>query len=89
MKMDLAATADLKDLVLACFQSAAEDIKTAAAFAIGHLAVGNMTTYLPVVLQAVDSSKHQYLLLAALKEVIVVHADSSLSFEAYLDQVLL
>lgn len=84
---ELADSWELKDLILAAFESPSEEVKTAAAFALGGVAVGNMAMYLPVLLQAVESSKHQYLLLAALKEVIVVHVNSALSFEAYLSQV--
>lgn len=87
-RSDLASKTNLKDLVLSCFESASEEIKSAAAFALGNLAVGNMPAFLPVVLQPAHSTKNQYLLLAALKEVIVVHASSGLSFEVYLEQVL-
>ena len=88
---DLAAAApstNLKDLILGCFESGSEETKSAAAFALGHLAVGNMESFLPVVLQAVESNRQQYLLLAALKEIIVIHANSGMDFTMYLEAVL-
>ena len=79
---------DLKEVIMNCFEAGSEDTKAAAAFALGHLAVGGMATYLPLILQAVDSTRHQYLLLSALKETIVVHVKKGLHFEPYLDTVL-
>ena len=80
--------AQLKDLILACFESGSEETKAAAAYALGRLAVGSMVAFLPVVLQAVESNKQQYLLLASLKEIILVHANQGLDFAPYLDSVL-
>lgn len=78
----------LKDLIMACFDSKLEGSKIAAAYALGCLAVGNMSTYLPVILTSIENTKHQYLLLAALKEIIVVHAIKGMDFSAYLNAVL-
>lgn len=78
----------LKDLIMACFDSKLEGSKIAAAYALGCLAVGNMSTYLPVILTSIENTKHQYLLLAALKEIIVVHATKGMDFSAYLNAVL-
>jgi cullin-associated NEDD8-dissociated protein 1 len=83
-----AVAVDLKALILTCFDSHAEETKTAAAFALGHLAVGNMANFLPALLQSLPGSKHQYLLLASLKEIILVHADTGLSFDAFVQDVL-
>ena len=53
---------------------ASEDIKGAAALALGGVAVGNLSVYLPPLLSAVRSKaaapKDQYLLLRALDTVI-------------------
>lgn len=55
-------------MILQAFSSPNEDIKTAASFALGAVAVGNLTHYLPFVLKEIDSqSKRQYLLLHSLK----------------------
>ena len=84
-----AAGAQLKDLILACFESGSEETKAAAAYALGRVAVGSMSVFLPVVLQAVESNRQQqYLLLASLKEIIIVHANQALDFAPYLDSVL-
>jgi cullin-associated NEDD8-dissociated protein 1 len=50
------------------------------------MAVGDMPENLPSLLQALPSSKHQYLLLAALKEVLVYHVETEVSFEEFRDQ---
>jgi len=85
---DLGSTEGLKDIVLACFDSRSEDTKSAAAYALGHLAVGSMDTFLTIVLQALESNRQQYLLLASLKEIIVVHANKQIDFSPYVDSVV-
>lgn len=45
-------------------------MKSAASYALGSIAVGNLPEYLPFVLQEISSSKRQYLLLHSLKEII-------------------
>lgn len=82
------AVATLRDLLLQCFEDSTEDIKSATAFALGNIAVRNMETFLPVLLQESSSTKHKYLLLVALKETISVHLSSRQSFDQYLDLVL-
>lgn len=82
------SSTDLKALILTCFDSHAEETKTAAAYALGHLAVGNMITYLPAILETLPGSKHQYLLLASLKEIFLVHADKEMPFEDFMSNVL-
>eukprot|EP01038_Epipyxis_sp_PR26KG_P006809 gene6809-9325_t len=91
---DLSNISELKNLILNCFESPSEDTKLAAAYALGHIAVGNMQYFLPLVLSNESSTsinintRHQYLLLAALKEVIILYANKNLDFESYLPQVL-
>lgn len=85
---DLSSVPNLQSLVLGCFESRSEDTKLAAAYALGHIAVGNMQAFLPLVLQQSDSSKHQYLLLAALKETVTVFANRSADFSPYMSAVL-
>lgn len=45
-------------------------MKSAASYALGSIAVGNLPEYLPFVLQEITASKRQYLLLHSLKEII-------------------
>jgi len=81
---DLSGIPNLKEILLSGFESAAEDTKLSAAYALGHVAVGNMQTFLPIILQASSSSKHQYLLLVSLKELVVVFANQQLDFAPHL-----
>lgn len=54
------------------FQSPSEEIKAAASYALGNIAVGNLAQYLPFILSQIDrQAKLQYLLLHSLKEVRV------------------
>jgi len=58
----------------ACLEAPAEELRAAAAFALGCVAAGSVDTYLPlIVAQVADPSQsgHHYLLLQALKELIV------------------
>jgi len=47
-------------------------MKSAAAFAIGSMSVGNLAKYLPLIINEIKQQpKRQYLLLSALKEVLL------------------
>jgi cullin-associated NEDD8-dissociated protein 1 len=96
---DIELASRLKNAIDTCFEEGSEDIRSATAFALGRLAVGSMSIFLPIVLEACSGegkgdNKHQYLLLVALKETIVVHvsstsqSSSALSFTPYLETVL-
>ncbi|CAM9481770.1 unnamed protein product, partial [Ectocarpus sp. 8 AP-2014] len=74
---DLSRVKNLQGIILGRFEGGNEETKTAAAYSLGHVAVGNMAMYLPGILDAFEKSvKHQYLLLSSLKEVIVCHANT-------------
>ncbi|CAM9429024.1 unnamed protein product, partial [Choristocarpus tenellus] len=78
-----------RGIILSTFETGIEETKTAAAYSLGHMAVGNMTKYLPVILDTLEKSRHQYLLLSSLKEVIICHSQAEgLDFSVYVDQVL-
>ncbi|CAM9970460.1 unnamed protein product [Ascophyllum nodosum] len=87
---DLSSVKNLQEIILRRFEGGSEETKTAAAYSLGHVCVGNMKMYLPGILSAfMKSVKHQYLLLSSLKEVIVCHANTEgLDFSPYVDQVL-
>ncbi|CAM9727695.1 unnamed protein product [Chrysoparadoxa australica] len=86
---DLGKMKGLKKILLDGFDSGDEETKTAAAYALGHVAVGSMETFLPVILESMNDSKHQYLLLSALKEVITCHAAcTGRDFASYSSQIL-
>lgn len=58
-------------------EGASEDIKACAAYALGHVCIGSMASFLPLLLNAFEGTdstrKTQYLLLSSLKEIIIYH----------------
>uniref|UniRef100_A0A8C7ITY8 Cullin associated and neddylation dissociated 1 n=1 Tax=Oncorhynchus kisutch TaxID=8019 RepID=A0A8C7ITY8_ONCKI len=61
----------LKTVILDAFSSSSEEVKSAASYALGSIAVGNLPEYLPFVLGEISGQpKRQYLLLHSLKEII-------------------
>ncbi|XP_022716324.1 cullin-associated NEDD8-dissociated protein 1-like isoform X3 [Durio zibethinus] len=71
-RKDLSSHAHIETIIIESFQSPFEEIKSAASYALGNIAVGNLSKYLPFILDQIDNQqKKQYLLLHSLKEVIV------------------
>ncbi|KAG2656249.1 hypothetical protein PVAP13_1KG070300 [Panicum virgatum] len=71
-RKDLSNHVHIENIVIESFQSPFEEIKSAASYALGNIAVGNLSKYLPFILDQIDNQqKKQYLLLHSLKEVIV------------------
>lgn len=69
-RKDLSSHAHIENIVIESFQSPFEEIKSAASYALGNIAVGNLSKYLPFILDQIDhQQKKQYLLLHSLKEV--------------------
>jgi len=72
---DLSAEqATLLPALTATFESSAEEVKSAGAFALGSIASGNVGAYLPLLIEQIADPKraaHHYLLLQALKELIL------------------
>lgn len=80
--MDLSDKPRLKTVIINAFSSDSEDIKSAASYALGHITVGNLTVFLPFILQEIEkNAKRQYLLLHSLKEVISCQSIDSKSIE--------
>ncbi|KAJ7551601.1 hypothetical protein O6H91_06G021400 [Diphasiastrum complanatum] len=70
-RKDLHSHINLEGVIIRSFQSPSEEIKSAASYALGNIAVGNLSKYLTFILSQIDNqSKLQYLLLHSLKEVI-------------------
>ncbi|XP_024383560.1 cullin-associated NEDD8-dissociated protein 1 isoform X1 [Physcomitrium patens] len=70
-RRDLSSHSNIEGVVIRSFQSPSEEIKAAASYALGNIAVGNLAQYLPFILSQIDrQAKLQYLLLHSLKEVI-------------------
>lgn len=69
-RKDLSSHSNIEGVVIGSFQSPSEEIKAAASYALGNIAVGNLAQYLPFILNQIDrQAKLQYLLLHSLKEV--------------------
>lgn len=79
---------NIGETIMHCFKNGAEDIKAAAAYALGHISVRNMNLLLPMLSQAVANGEYQYLLFSALKETIVVHARNGISLDGFLSSML-
>lgn len=80
---------DVKPVILENFNSSNEDIKSAAAYALGSICVGNKSEYLGTIVQGLEEGKTPYLLLTALREVIAHHGTSvDDGFSASIDRVL-
>lgn len=81
--------ADVKATLLAHFASSGEEVKAAAAYALGSICVGNMAEYLDTIMQQLEHGANSYLLLSSLREVISDHAASPQhGFTVYVDRVL-
>ncbi|KAJ3020912.1 Cullin-associated NEDD8-dissociated protein 1 [Thoreauomyces humboldtii] len=82
--MDLSAKhPNVDQTVLALFASSSEEIKQAAAFALGNIALGNLKRFMPVVLQTVrEGGKRRYLVLVSLKEIITRFSHHEASTES-------
>ncbi|XP_021751471.1 cullin-associated NEDD8-dissociated protein 1-like [Chenopodium quinoa] len=82
-RKDLSSHAHIENIVIDSFQSPFEEIKSAASYALGNIAVGNLSKYLPFILDQIDhQQKKQYLLLHSLKEVIVRQSTDKAEFQA-------
>ncbi|KAG7031344.1 Cullin-associated NEDD8-dissociated protein 1, partial [Cucurbita argyrosperma subsp. argyrosperma] len=81
-RKDLSLHVHIENIVIESFQSPFEEIKSAASYALGNIAVGNLSKYLPFILDQIDNQqKKQYLLLHSLKEVIVRQSVDKAEFQ--------
>eukprot|EP01119_Soliformovum_irregulare_P025203 TRINITY_DN9265_c1_g3_i1.p1 TRINITY_DN9265_c1_g3~~TRINITY_DN9265_c1_g3_i1.p1 ORF type:complete len:1236 (-),score=487.10 TRINITY_DN9265_c1_g3_i1:55-3762(-) len=91
-RTDLSAQGQLQSNILACFDSSNEEIRQAASFALGNIAVGSLEKYLPQILQEIQKNpKIKYLLMHSLREIIVRQSASKEGVEGlkkYQDTVL-
>lgn len=75
--VDLSELPEVLPSVLSSLSSNCEEVKSAAAYSLGHLSCGNLTTFLPFVLHEIQTNpKRQYLLLHSLKEMISLQSQS-------------
>ncbi|GMH24451.1 hypothetical protein Nepgr_026294 [Nepenthes gracilis] len=89
-RKDLSSHAHIENIIIESFQSPFEEIKSAASYALGNIAVGNLPKYLPFILDQIDNQqKKQYLLLHSLKEVIVRQSVDKAEFQdSSVDKIL-
>ncbi|KAG8364032.1 hypothetical protein BUALT_Bualt19G0084000 [Buddleja alternifolia] len=81
-RKDLSSHEHIENIITESFQSPFEEIKSAASYALGKIAVGNLPKYLPFILDKIDNQqKKQYLLLHSLKEVIVRQSVDKADFD--------
>jgi cullin-associated NEDD8-dissociated protein 1 len=71
---DLSQDSNVQELLFEAFENNTDDVKGAAALALGRVAVGNRDAYLPLITSRLEGEtvEHQYSLLQSLREVIVV-----------------
>lgn len=80
--IDLSPISDLKEILLASFSPPSEEVKSAASYALGSVAIGNLTYFLPFILKEIQNTpKRQYLLLHSLKEIISSQSTNPTSIE--------
>jgi len=76
--IDLSNTPNLKASLLGSFSHLSEEVKSAASYALGNVALGNLQEYLPFILNEIETQpRRQYLLLHSLKEVISAQSTST------------
>ncbi|RUS15704.1 armadillo-type protein, partial [Endogone sp. FLAS-F59071] len=87
---DLSSHSMLHTTVLELFSAQSEEVKSAAAFALGNISVGNVPKYLPIIIAEIkDQPKRRYLLLHALKELITRYSlkEGGDSLGTYSDEI--
>lgn len=73
------ASGRLLAIFMGCFEASSEDVKHAAAYALGRASFGAQTVFLPALVNVLETNKEkkQYLLLSALREFIRCNLDAS------------
>merc|ERR1712106_283964 len=75
---DLSQLGELKPAILTAFNHTSEEVKSAASYTLGNIALGNLAEYLPFILHEIETQpRRQYLLLHNLKEVISAQSVST------------
>lgn len=72
---DLSSDKNLLETVFAQYDAATEEVKGAAAFAVGNMAVGNLPAFLPIIETGLRDEKNCRLSLLAIKE-LITHGSS-------------
>ncbi|KAI9276714.1 armadillo-type protein [Phascolomyces articulosus] len=86
-RVNLSSIGNIQEHILQLFAAQSEEVKFAAAFALGNISVGNLEQYLPlIVAQIKEQPKRRYLLLHALKE-IITRSDKNTKLGAASDEI--
>jgi len=86
--IDLSGNADILKTISNSFTAASEHVKSAASYALGNVACGNLPLFLPSLLSEIRSHPaHQYLLFQSLKELIASKANSTSGVQSLADYV--
>ncbi|XP_053618217.1 cullin-associated NEDD8-dissociated protein 1 [Plodia interpunctella] len=81
--LDLSSIPNLKEVLLESFTPSSEEVKSAASYALGSVAVGNLPEFLPFILTEIEAQpKRQYLLLHSLREIITCESCTPEGVEA-------
>ncbi|XP_041975254.1 cullin-associated NEDD8-dissociated protein 1 [Aricia agestis] len=81
--LDLSSIPNLKEVLLNSFTPSSEEVKSAASYALGSVAVGNLPEFLPFILGEIEAQpKRQYLLLHSLREIIACESCTPEGVEA-------
>ncbi|CAK1544633.1 unnamed protein product [Leptosia nina] len=81
--LDLSSIPNLKEVLLNSFTPSSEEVKSAASYALGSVAVGNLPEFLPFILGEIEAQpKRQYLLLHSLREIIACESTTPEGIEA-------
>ncbi|KAF9403247.1 Cullin-associated NEDD8-dissociated protein 1 [Mortierella sp. AD011] len=89
-RVSLGSHATLHISILEMFNVHSEEVRSAAAYAIGNVSAGNVGVYVPIIMQEIQKDpKKRYLLLHALKEVITrySHKQASQELEAHSSEI--
>ncbi|KAG0260456.1 Cullin-associated NEDD8-dissociated protein 1 [Actinomortierella ambigua] len=76
--------------ILVLFNAHSEEVRSAAAFALGNVSAGNVEVYVPALIKEIEQdAKKRYLLLHALKEVITRYTQkqSSQALESFASEI--
>ncbi|KAF8303097.1 TIP120-domain-containing protein [Clavulina sp. PMI_390] len=77
--IDMTLQNDVFNNAVALFASPSQEVRAAAAFAAGNIAIGNLSAFLPVIVKQISSSDENRLLsLHALKEVVTYCSSAQL-----------
>ena len=99
-RRDLTSHAGLEAACIKAFDAKDEQVRSAAAFALGNISVGNLSKNLPTLLALIKqklaintpaTSHHGYLLFSALKEIILSYSNDAAGlaeFKKYTDALL-